>query len=124
MPAMGSQFPAFVLADEGVNGFMGDVYTLQLQTSGYLPGRPLLVFYELNDAPLQHIIQPPVAGRMTPAGFCHVMRLIPYILAARRGVTLYLTAYRRFVDSYGTSNHFQSLTLLSSQVNCVPLLTG
>ena len=121
---MGGKFAAFVLANHRINGFMGDAYTLLLQTAGYLPWRPLIVPYQFNDAPSQHIVQPSVARRMTQAGPCHVVGFVPYILAVRRGVTSYFTAYRRFVDSYGAGNHLQSLTLLFSQVNCVPLLTG
>ena len=32
--------------------------------------------------------------------------------------------YALGAEDVGTSNHFQSLSLLFSQVNCVPLLTG
>ena len=105
MAAMGGQLTTFVPADDGINCFMGNAYAIQSQTSGYLPWGPLLGFYQLDDAPFQHRRQGSVAGRMTQAAFRHVMSLVPYIPAARRGVATDLTAYRRFVDSYGTSNH-------------------
>ena len=124
MAAVRGEISAFITADDGVDGLMRDIYTFTPEASGYLPGRPLLLTDQFCNAPFLHGRQTSVAGRMTLAGFRHVMCLVPYILAVGRGVASDFAAYRRFVDSYGTSNHFQSLTLLSSQVNCIPLLTG
>ena len=94
--AMGGKFTAPVLADHRINDFIGDAYTLLLQTTRYLPWRPLIVPYQFNDAPFQRIVQPSVARRMTQVGPCHIVGFVPDILAARRGVTSYFTAYRQF----------------------------
>ena len=84
--AMGGELAAPVLANYRVNGLVRDAYALPLQTAGYLPWRPLLVPYQFNDAPFQHIVQFSVSGCADLPGICLAMGLVPHVLAVSCGV--------------------------------------
>ena len=121
---MRSEFSTFIRTDDGINRFMRDVNSLFGQATGDLSWRQLFLLYQVYHAPSENRIQCPVSRRLSFTWTCRIMGFVPHVLATWCLITPQLTAYCWFVDTYGTSNYFQRLTFLSSQVNCVRWLSG
>ena len=124
VPAVLGQLARLICPYELVDGLMGDLHALLLQIAGDLGWRPLLVHDELLDTPDELRGLPAVAWLTVAALHGLLMRLLEVITAVTSTVAFKLTADGRFTYSNRFGDGLLCTTLLSFQINVVPLLRG
>lgn len=93
MGHMPGELPRPVGVDMVVDGLLADMCPLFSEHSGYLGGRPILLYHAV-DAPPQLLRLAVVALETVLAAVTLGLSLFPYIAAVRFRVALYLAAYR------------------------------
>ena len=124
VPAVPGELACLVFPYHGVDGLMGDIASILLQTSCYLLRRPLFLGQQFPHTPLERVGDSAVAGRAVGTAVGPLLRFHEVITVVLATVAPNLAADSRLTHSNRFCDGFLRTTLLSFHINVVPLCLG